>query len=154
MIYLRSVAPLAGLLMLASCVQTDINPKLRKVLADSRPGARVGFVGDIGPILRDSCLPCHNAERAMAGVDFSSSEAMMAFSPEGPLIVPGEPVRSRLFQVIVLRDDAPDAMPPTGHALNSGEVTLLRDWIRQGADWPDGKEGQLKPIPGSEPRSM
>jgi len=153
MIKLRYFALLAGLLVLASCAQTEINPQLRKVLTDSRPGDRVGFVGDISPILRDRCLPCHNAERATAGVDFSSSEAMMAFSPQGPLIVPGEPLRSRLFQVVVLRDDAPYAMPPTGHALTSGDVSLLRDWIRQGADWPDGEEGQLKPNPGSEPRS-
>ena len=36
-------------------------------------------------------------------------------------------------------------MPPNGHRIPDREVQFIHDWIRQGAAWPTGAEGVIRP---------
>jgi hypothetical protein len=141
---------------LASCGHGPHEPRderVRELLEEHRPAARVDFEGDIRPILEARCLPCHGGVTPAAGVSLETRDALYAFSRRGPFVVPGEPMRSRLFRVIILADAEEGAMPPTGHALETGEIALLRNWIRQGARWDGEENAILRPLQGAEPRS-
>src|SRR4029079_5530627 len=54
----------------------------------------------------------------------------------GPPIVPGKSADSLLIK-FVSGEDADNLMPPKGERLTSTEVTTLRNWIDEGAIWPD-----------------
>jgi hypothetical protein len=36
-------------------------------------------------------------------------------------------------------------MPPVSHRLTNDQITLLKTWIEEGADWPGGEAGRVKP---------
>jgi hypothetical protein len=54
-------------------------------------------------------------------------------------LIPGDSANSRLIHLVAALDKD-DAMPPEGKALSPEEVGLLRAWIDQGANWPDGAD--------------
>lgn len=66
----------------------------------------------------------------------TSSEVLGEFAKENRWIVPGSPEGSRFYQVVVLGDDQPGAMPPTGHAVSERDREALRLWIAAGAQVP------------------
>jgi hypothetical protein len=85
------------------------------------------FRRDIRPILEKHCYECHSekAKKEKAGYVFDN---LKRFSGD---IVPGEPERSRLFEVITTAGD--NQMPPNGPRLDAREIKLLRAWIEEGA---------------------
>jgi hypothetical protein len=52
----------------------------------------------------------------------------------GARIVPGEAATSRVY--LKLTGQAGQQMPPTG-ALTPEQIVTIKDWIDQGAEWPD-----------------
>jgi hypothetical protein len=81
---------------------------------------------DILPILKKNCFKCHNTDKMKAGV---SVEVADMKSDVGRIIIPGDPVESMLYEVLV-RDK--DRMPPKGE-LSNKEVAKIREWIKAGA---------------------
>ncbi|MCA8996022.1 MAG: hypothetical protein KDA80_03535 [Planctomycetaceae bacterium] len=93
--------------------------------------------------IRAKCNGCHrpNTERH----DFSSYDALMSPGPEGsdPLIVPGDPENSPLYEYVVWNHAAdprctdPDEpmMPPDNKLdwLSAGQLQTLHRWIANGA---------------------
>ncbi len=61
------------------------------------------------------------------------------------MIVPGKPEESRILTVIQEDPEADKAMPPVSHRLTKDEISLLRTWIEEGANWPGGAAGRVKP---------
>src|SRR5262245_17773772 len=62
----------------------------------------------------------------------------------GPAIRPGNSAESRLYQLITTGIEADGkriSMPPTG-PLSSKEIDQIRQWIDQGAVWPESAEAQ------------
>ena len=37
------------------------------------------------------------------------------------------------------------AMPPVSHRLTAKQIALLKQWITEGAEWPAGPAGHVKP---------
>ena len=103
-------------------------------------------------VLRDECLTCHGPTKQKAGLSFATHEALMHGSEEGPVVVAGDPGRSRLISV--LEPKAENHMPPK-RQLDARQIRALREWIRAGAPWDAGvMEGEpervgveLKPLP-------
>ena len=122
---------LAGLsvlfLILAGC--TAFGPTA------SQEGKKTSFE-KVRPILENSCVHCHGVIRLPNMPSFNSTKALASLTGPGKLIVPGAPEKSRFYQVMTLADDEVGAMPPTGHALNSKEVAIIRQWIVNGAELP------------------
>ena len=52
-------------------------------------------------------------------------------------IVPGKPEASLLYKVLELSPGTPKAMPP-GQQLPKAERDIIRQWIAEGAVWPEG----------------
>lgn len=93
----------------------------------------------VRPILENRCLPCHQGDFMGAPVpDFRTVKELYEPARQPRLIIPGDPEGSRLLQVIYLNKETTGAMPPLGHGLSLEEKNTLGEWIRQGAEWPDG----------------
>jgi hypothetical protein len=64
-----------------------------------------------------------------------------------PNIRPGEPYASPLV-TFISSTDADERVPPNVESLTPAEVALVRQWIREGAHWPDS--ASLKLVAPSE----
>src|SRR5436190_21950556 len=106
----------------------------------------VDFVKDVQPILEQNCVRCHNPK----GTDFEQGNTDVDLSTKGTAfevastIVSGKPEKSKLYTTTILPDDAKKVMPPknkvtgTLERLTKPETEILKDWITEGAKWPDG----------------
>ncbi len=106
----------------------------------------VDFVSEIKPVLQAQCVRCHHDGAIMGGLNLMNREHAMKGSSKGPVIVPGEPEKSPLYRVTLLPEEENHAMPATGPKLTDAEKELLRRWIAEGANWPEGEEGLIRPI--------
>lgn len=96
--------------------------------------APVDFVRDVKPILERRCLECHNRDYVFAGLRLETHDLAMKGGRSGPAIVPGKPDES----VLLLGHESPVAMPPTPEGTFEEEKAVLKAWIAQGAEWPQG----------------
>lgn len=96
------------------------------------------FIGQIQPILESNCVRCHNDEKTKGGLRMDTFEAMMEGGDTGDAIVPGDLAKSELLIRLHLRPIDEGVMPDEGMALTTEQVSLLDDWVRNGASWPKG----------------
>ncbi|MEW6303026.1 MAG: c-type cytochrome domain-containing protein [Verrucomicrobiota bacterium] len=99
---------------------------------------KVDFAKDIQPILQKSCLECHGPEKQKGKLRLDSKAAALKGGDTGPAIVPGQPDKSDLFRRITLPKDHDEFMPSKGDALTKAQTDLIRAWISEGANWPEG----------------
>ncbi|MBZ5608873.1 MAG: c-type cytochrome [Acidobacteriia bacterium] len=91
--------------------------------------AKVNFVRDVKPILENNCVRCHGPDAAMRGIRLDRKErALMT-------VIPRKPDDSLLYNIAKI-----GAMPPGPKKLSPAELESLRQWIAQGARWPNGVE--------------
>lgn len=104
--------------------------------------AVIDFQRDIRPILSDNCFACHgpDQDKRKAGLRLDTKAGAFAeLESGGHALIPGQPAKSRLLQVVTLPADDDDHMPPskTGKRLNAPQVDLLKRWINEGAQWKE-----------------
>ncbi len=101
---------------------------------------RIYFEKHIQPILEQSCLTCHNAEKHKGDLDLSTKEKAFTTGEHSPGIVAFNIAKSALYTSTTLKEDDDDLMPPkkSGGPLKKDEIAMLHGWIEQGAVWPDG----------------
>jgi ankyrin repeat protein len=106
--------------------------------------ARVEFVRDVQPILRESCIGCHGPTQQMNGFRLDRRRDAMR---GGTLAVigPGNSEGSRMYQRLI-GNVFGIQMPPTG-ALSNEKIAIIKAWIDQGAQWPDDASGDVTPAP-------
>jgi len=92
------------------------------------------FEREIRPLLAEQCFACHSSEApsVFANLRLDSHGGLLAGSDAGPVVVPGDPARSKLIQA--LRGQIAQ-MPPTGK-LPAGRIEAVARWIEMGAPWP------------------
>jgi hypothetical protein len=86
----------------------------------------------VQPILTTSCVPCHHGAKGSGGLALDSAQAIAQGGRSGPVIKPGDPSNSPLYQRIASADKAL-RMPLGGTALPEETVALIRNWIEHGA---------------------
>ncbi|NDD65529.1 MAG: DUF1549 domain-containing protein, partial [Acidobacteria bacterium] len=106
---------------------------------DSQAAGAIRFNRDIRPILSDRCYSCHGPDAASrkSRLRLDSEAGAVADLGEGRRAIrPGDPQGSELIQRITSSDPAL-RMPPaaSNHQLTATEITLLTEWVRQGAKW-------------------
>lgn len=84
----------------------------------------------IRPILRQSCVGCHNPNRKAGELDLSSYASILAGSSSGKVVERGLPEDSLLY-LVVTHEEEP-AMPPEGDRLDDKKLAVLRTWIEFG----------------------
>jgi hypothetical protein len=97
----------------------------------------VDFHRDVGPILQQHCLNCHNDRDRRGSLSLQSADAILRGGDSSTLLVPGEPESSYLLDLVTPSDGRAE-MPKGEPPLDKSEVDVLRRWIAAGADWPDG----------------
>ena len=100
------------------------------------PEPAVDFQLDVLPILQTFCHQCNYGLRTKGRLGLDSREALLRGGRSGPAIIPGDPDGSLLMQRVTTRDPQ-DMMPPKDGPLWKVEIDILREWIRQGAPWPE-----------------
>ena len=106
---------------------------------------RVDFATRIQPLLESACLRCHNAKTAEGKLRLDTRAGILAGGENGPAIVPGKPDESPLYKTSILPTGTDGAMPPDGPPLSKSQTDLLRNWITQGAPWPDDATLEVQP---------
>jgi len=97
----------------------------------------IDFDEEIRPILEARCLDCHDAATLKGGIGLQTYyHSRLATDGGEPLFVAGEPDRSVLHRVVTERDSE-KRMPPKGEPLSNVEIGKIRQWIMEGAKWPD-----------------
>ena len=87
------------------------------------------FEKDIRPILKAHCFDCHGeGEKLKGGLDLRLRRLMLKGGDEGPVVVPGKPEKSLLFQKVQSGE-----MPKRDKKLTRDEVALIKLWIARGA---------------------
>jgi len=102
----------------------------------------VDFHSEVMPLLRRSCLACHNAKLAESGLDLETVAKMIEGGDSGTALVPGD-VAASLLLTRATGEEEP-LMPPEDNSaganpLTSRELGLISLWIRQGAKVGDPK---------------
>jgi hypothetical protein len=88
---------------------------------------------------------CHNQEAQPGKMDLSSHAAALRTGAIGLWIVPGKPDQSLLLTKTTSAPAHLKAMPPVGEQITPEELSVLRKWVSEGADWPSGKAGLVSP---------
>ncbi|MDE0123194.1 MAG: PSD1 and planctomycete cytochrome C domain-containing protein [Bryobacterales bacterium] len=99
--------------------------------------AEFDFASEIYPIFERRCQSCHGEAQQMGEFRLDSAAVALRGGVSGPNILPGEADASPLFQRIAGVGDR-NPMPLTGERLAEDEIALIRTWIDQGAEWPEG----------------
>jgi Planctomycete cytochrome C/WD domain, G-beta repeat len=81
------------------------------------------------PLFQQSCLNCHNPDKAKGGLDLSSYTATLKGGSGGKIVEPGD-AGSKLIALVL--QTAEPKMPPEGDPLASSAVDLLKRWIDGG----------------------
>jgi ankyrin repeat protein len=116
------------------------------VLAAQGP-AKVDFARDIQPILRDNCVECHGPSQQMRGLRLDRRRDAMPnrVGANGARIVPGNSAASPVYRRVSGAQSGAQ-MPPAG-PLRPEQITLIKAWIDQGAEWPDALSGDRSDAP-------
>lgn len=99
------------------------------------------FEAHIKPILETRCVVCHNAKVLPGRMSLVNRKSAMASGK----IIPGHPEQSLLVANIKASHAGVNAMPPVGERITKDELAILTEWIKQGAEWPEGRVGSLNP---------
>ena len=99
--------------------------------------AAVDFGKDIQPIFQKICLECHNPDKLKGGLRLDARVPALKGGKDGVVIVPGDAAKSDLYRRITLPADNDDHMPNKGDLLTKAQTDLIRDWINEGAVWPE-----------------
>ena len=78
-------------------------------------------------------MACHGADLRQKELDLSTWATALKGGESGPVIVPGKPDESRLYEFI-----SKGTMPPGDVYLGERDIEMIRSWIDAGALSPDG----------------
>lgn len=92
------------------------------------------FESKVRPILQEHCVSCHGPEKQKSALRLDTGEGLHAGGSRGPVVVPGAPEASLLYQVVAGIGDL--EMPPAG-PLSQEDVAVLKQWLTEGAVWPN-----------------
>jgi hypothetical protein len=98
---------------------------------------KVDFIRDIQPIFEKSCVKCHGPEKQKGKLRLDSKDSTFNRASDSQVIVPGNAEKSDLHRRVALPQSEDDRMPNEGDPLPKAQVDLIKNWINQGAIWPD-----------------
>lgn len=99
----------------------------------------VVFSKQVLPLLRTKCIACHGPEKQEGALRLDSQEAALQGGDQGSAIVPGDAENSLFMRAITFADS--DLQMPPKQKLSDAEISVLRQWIHEGATWPEDVSG-------------
>jgi mono/diheme cytochrome c family protein len=92
------------------------------------------FETRVRPVLAASCYSCHG-DAPLGGLRLDRAADFAKGGSRGPVVVPGDPEKSLLIQV-VKHTDPRLKMPLGGKKLTDAQIEDLSAWVAAGAKWP------------------
>ena len=136
---------------LANVPPIVIRPLITLSLVSSAFAEPIDFSRQIRPILSENCFFCHGPDekKREAGLRLDDETSSKKNNDGTIAVVPGAPEKSALIERITSTDPDEVMPPPKQHkTISPAQVALLKEWIKQGAQW--GKhwsyEKVVKPV--------
>jgi mono/diheme cytochrome c family protein len=105
---------------------------------------KVDFTREVYPIFKESCFSCHGPEKQKGKYRMDTREGAFKVTDDyGPSIKAGRSEESAIIHMVCdLIDEMlmppPSDKPGQSEKLTAEQIGILRAWIDQGAEWPDG----------------
>ncbi|HVK12337.1 MAG TPA: DUF1549 domain-containing protein, partial [Gemmataceae bacterium] len=120
-------------LLLADSVGRPADPSKLPPPADRK----IDYAKDVQPIFAAACYSCHGDKKQLSGFRLDRKADALRGGEVGKGIVPGKSTDSPLVHYVAGLEPEMK-MPPKGDRLTAEQIGILRAWIDQGADWPEG----------------
>lgn len=109
------------------------------------------FLTQVKPVLQQHCLQCHNGSLPPPALNLTSKATAFKRSASGrDYILPDDPDCSLLISAVQRGGTHPRMMPRTEVSLTDDQIGMLREWIEDGACWPEDDRGTLRPQKSAE----
>ena len=92
--------------------------------------AAVSFTREVAPIFRKSCNGCHRPGKEKGGLDLTTYKSALKGGKHGEVFAAGKIDSSKLLEQI---SGADPEMPKDGDPLKAPEISLIKQWILEGA---------------------
>src|SRR5687767_961814 len=112
---------------------------------------KVDFAKDIQPILQQQCVKCHGEEKQKGKLRLDSREAALKGGKVGPALMVSDAEKSEMIRRISLPKTDDDFMPSEGEPLSKAQIDLFKEWIKQGAVWPESAIAKASTKPAALP---
>ncbi len=109
---------------------------------------KIDFSRDVSPIFRQNCVGCHGPSQQMNGLRLDRKSSVLT----GRRVVPGGLENSLLYKRLLGTSEFGSQMPPTG-ALRPEQIQIIKNWIEQGAEWPDALANEIE-LPPLNPKAV
>ena len=106
--------------------------------------AAIDFQRDVQPIFREHCVSCHGPTQQFGGLRLDRRADALRGGTQTD-IGPGNANGSRLYHRVIGTAFG-QQMPPPG-PLTREQTEIIRQWIDEGAAWPDAASGETPPPP-------
>ena len=110
--------------------------------------SKIDFARDVQPLLRQNCVSCHGAAQQQGGLRLDRKSSLQGGIRR---VVPGSSANSLMYHRLVGNEYGLQ-MPPTG-PLRPEQISIIRAWIDQGADWPDPLANEID-LPPLNPKAV
>ncbi|MEC9096880.1 MAG: DUF1549 domain-containing protein, partial [Planctomycetota bacterium] len=98
---------------------------------------QVDFEKEVWPILESQCFSCHGADLHEGQLRLDAKAIALQGGLSGPSLVPKKPEESILYRRLISEKQS-ERMPAEAEPLSADQIALIRRWIEQGANWPEG----------------
>jgi mono/diheme cytochrome c family protein len=96
----------------------------------------VDFGREILPILSDNCFQCHGPDAKARKAELRLDTEAGALRKADPVMIPGKSGESEVIRRLLSTEKSKRMPPPkTGRTLTARQITVLRQWIDEGAKW-------------------
>lgn len=105
----------------------------------ARAADKIDFAKDVQPILAEHCLKCHGEDKQKGKYRIDTkADALKGGKSGATAVVAGDAAKSEMIRRITLPKDNDEMMPPEGGPLPEKAIQVLKQWVAEGAAWPDG----------------
>lgn len=115
---------------------------------DLRTVDDIRYSRHVQPLLNEKCGRCHTGNTAAAGLRLDSWAHLMEGAAFGEAVIPFDPDRSRLIQMVTVLEGGVHPLELGADTLSQVEVAFLQRWIAEGARNDDGA------VPFAEPEGV
>jgi len=130
----RSVIVFSAVALTAAGIAIRSHHRRSRARQQAAPSAEELFTDAVFPLLQHSCVRCHGPEEQKGDLRLDSLAAALIGGQSGPALVPGDPEKSLMLQ-LVRHADPKREMPPK-IKIKDSRIDALAGWIAEGAPWP------------------
>lgn len=99
---------------------------------------KVNFATELQPLFVERCHDCHGAKKQESGLRLDNHGDLLKGGDNGPALVKGKSAESILVQVLAGTHPSLAQMPKKKEKFTAEQIGLVRAWIEEGAEWPEG----------------